>query len=190
MIATVAYSPTLRAEPELPVLQPAPSHSVIQAQSPSSTSTGDMTLERLATVLRETDSEVQGANGQWQLTVGDRPVVVLADASRDRMRIIAPVVAVSELSPQSVQNILLANFHTSLDARYAISDDTLVSVFVHPLRSLEEDYLRSAISQVATLADTFGTTYSSGGLGFGPGSESSRQELHQPGSSEVETIRI
>ena len=133
--------------------------------------TEGMTLSRLDAILKEDASEVQGSNGQWQIVVGDRPLVVLADQTNNRMRIVAPILPTSELEAQQIQSILLANFHTALDARYAISEDTLVSVFVHPLTSLDETYLRSALSQVATLADTFGTTYSSGEIGFGPGSE-------------------
>lgn len=80
------------------------------------------------------------------------------------MRIFTPVVPATELSPIQIQSVLLANFHTALDARYTLSDDALVAAFIHPLSSLNDDYLRSALSQVATLADNFGTSYSSGAL--------------------------
>ena len=146
-----------------PTVNSNPPHHIAQAQS------SDMTLSRLEAILQEEASEVQGSNGQWQITVGDRPLIVLADQTNNRMRIVTPVIAATELEAQQIQNILLANFHTALDARYALSEGTLVSVFVHPLNSLDEDYLRSAIAQVKTLADTFGTAYSSGEIGFGPG---------------------
>lgn len=63
--------------------------------------------------------------------------------------------------------ILVANFHTALDARYAVANGAVVSVFVHPLSSLQEADLRSGLCQVATLANNFGTSHSSGALGFG-----------------------
>lgn len=143
-------------------------HTNLQPQTALAQSS-EMTLSRLEAILQEEASEVQGGNGQWQIEVDNRPLIVLADQTNNRMRIVTPVIAATELEAQQIQNILLANFHTALDARYALSEGTLVSVFVHPLNSLDEDYLRSAIAQVKTLADTFGTSYSSGEIGFGPG---------------------
>ena len=64
--------------------------------------------------------------------------------------------------------MLVANFHAALDARYAVTDGTVVAVYVHPLASLQANELRSALRQVANLAANFGTSYSSGELGFGP----------------------
>jgi len=55
---------------------------------------------------------------------------------------------------------------TAIDTRYAVTDGALVSVFVHPLSSLQVDDLRSALYQVARLAQNFGTTYSSEGLTY------------------------
>lgn len=156
-----------------------------QTQTPAQAEAKEMTLTRLEAILQSEATDIQGGEGQWQLTIGDRSVVVLADASNNRMRIVAPIVAASELSPAQVQAMLLANFHTALDARYALSDDTVVSVFVHPLASLEERYLRSALAQVATAADNFGTTYSSGGLGFGPNEQSAPDELPAGGGLSI-----
>lgn len=131
-----------------------------------------MTLSELESILREESTAIEGRPGQWQMTINGRSLIVLADAPNNRMRIVAPVIPASELSAQEIQAVLLANFHTALDARYALSDDTIVSMFVHPLASLDEDYLRSALSQVSTLADNFGTTYSSGDIGFGAAGQS------------------
>ncbi|MEL6778031.1 MAG: hypothetical protein AAFO06_12315 [Cyanobacteria bacterium J06597_16] len=156
-----------------------------QAQKLAQAEAKEMTLTRLEAILQSEASDIQGEEGQWQLTIGNRSVVVLADVSNNRMRIVAPIVAASELSAEQVQAMLLANFHTALDARYALSDDTVVSVFVHPLASLEEGYLRSALSQVATAADNFGTTYSSGGLGFGPNEQSTPDELPAGGGLSI-----
>ena len=157
-----------------PALRPESTQLSAQAQQPEQTDS--MTLARLEAVLREEADNVQGGAGQWQMAVGGRPAIVLADVTNNRMRIVSPVVATSELDAQSIQNILLANFHTALDARYAISDNVVISVFVHPLSSLTTDDLRSAISQVPTLADTFGTTYSSEELDFGPSSSQATPE--------------
>ncbi|MEO1389302.1 MAG: hypothetical protein AAFV85_18350 [Cyanobacteria bacterium J06634_6] len=156
-------------------LSPRSSQSTAQAQLAQTT----MTVERLEAILETEGSSLQGRNGQWQITIGDRPVFVLADVTSNRMRIFTPVAPATALSSEQVQSILLANFHTALDARYAISDDALVSVFIHPLNSLNDDYLRSALSQVAMLADNFGTTYSSGAIGFGPSGPANTGDLEQ-----------
>jgi hypothetical protein len=85
----------------------------------------------------------------------------------NRMRILAPVARTDALSGEHYVRVLEANFHTALDARYATSDGVLYSIFLHPLSSLGEAQLRSALYQVASLAGTFGTTYTSGTLSYG-----------------------
>ncbi|MEL6552322.1 MAG: hypothetical protein AAFQ63_02485 [Cyanobacteria bacterium J06621_11] len=150
-----------------PTLNQATTQSIAQAQNQQSSSSG-MTLSDLASILEAEGTDVEGSNGQWQVTIEDRTLLVLADESNNRMRIFTPVIPAENLSAQQIQSVLLANFHTALDARYALSENALVSVFVHPLGSLNESDLRSALSQVATLANTFGSSYTSGALDFGP----------------------
>jgi len=152
-----------------------PSGSTAQAQTNQSI----MTLTQLEAIINAEGTNVQGGNGQWQVTVEGRTLLVLADVGSDRMRIFTPIIPATDLSPVQIQSILLANFHTALDARYALSEDALVAAFVHPLSSLNDDYLRSALSQVATLADNFGTTYSSGALDFGPAAPSNGNDSEQ-----------
>ncbi|MEM6518341.1 MAG: hypothetical protein AAF722_03305 [Cyanobacteria bacterium P01_C01_bin.70] len=127
-----------------------------------------MTLERLGAVLAEESDNLQGQLGMWQLTLEGQTVIVLADATNNRMRIVSPIVPAETLSVDQVEAILVANFHSALDARYAVTDGTVVAIYVHPLNSLQAGDLRSALRQVAMLAATYGTTYSSGELGFGP----------------------
>ncbi|MEM6840570.1 MAG: hypothetical protein AAF609_27530 [Cyanobacteria bacterium P01_C01_bin.120] len=127
-----------------------------------------MTLERLGAVLAEESDDLQGQSGMWQLTLAGQPVIVLADATNNRMRIVSPIVPAETLSVDQVEAILVANFHSALDARYAVTDGTVVALYVHPLNSLQEGDLRSALRQVTALAATYGTTYSSSELGFGP----------------------
>ena len=151
-----------------PLISAQPIDMTVQAQ----TTSASMTLRQLESILQSESSELQGTPGQWRATVNGRQLIVLADVANDRMRIVTPVIAASDLSAPQIQAILLANFHTALDARYALSEEAVVAMFVHPLASLDEDYLRSALSQVTTLADNFGTTYNSGELGFGAAGQS------------------
>jgi len=52
------------------------------------------------------------------------------------------------------------------DVRYAIANDYLWAVFIHPLKELSKDQVMDAISQVYTAVLTYGTTYNSTGLSF------------------------
>ncbi|NER81509.1 MAG: hypothetical protein F6K42_18485 [Leptolyngbya sp. SIO1D8] len=131
-----------------------------------------MTVERLGNILQDETSDLEGNDGQWQLTIEEQSVLVLADETNNRMRIVAPIAVASTLSVEQVEAMLVANFHSALDARYAVANGTLVSVFVHPLSSLQEADLRSGLRQVVSLATTFGTSYSSGELGFGSDEDS------------------
>lgn len=111
--------------------------------------------------------EVQGS--MWRFQRGPATVILVYDESHDRMRLLSPVAELSQISDKQLRAAMEANFHTSLDARYASSDGMLYAAFLHPLSSLTEADLRSAIDQVATLALTFGDDYSSGVLQFGGG---------------------
>ena len=78
-------------------------------------------------------------------------------------------------SATQMSRMLRANFHSALDAKYSVYEGFVVSVFTHPLRELTESQLLDAMRQVAKLAETYGTTYSSTGLIFG-GEEEEEQE--------------
>ncbi len=84
---------------------------------------------------------------------------------------LAPIIKVTQLEPDHLKILLDANFHTALDARYATSEGMVYSAFIHPLRSLAEEELTSAIHQVASLVRTFGRTFSSTDLVFPGGGD-------------------
>lgn len=94
-------------------------------------------------------------------------MALISDVNHDRMRIIAPITKYSELTLDQVKKMMESNFHKALDARYAESNDVLYSAFIHPMSPLSKAELISALDQVATLALTFGTSYSSGELTYG-----------------------
>lgn len=93
-------------------------------------------------------------------------MALLSDEAHDRMRIISPITKYSNLAPNIKDSLMNSNFHLALDARYAVTEDTLYSCFIHPLSSLCEEDLDSALKQVCNLASSFGKTYSSGQLEF------------------------
>lgn len=126
-----------------------------------------MTIDRLDRILQSEVDNVEGGNGQWRFSVNGRDVIVLADARNDRMRVFSQVASIEDLNVQRVQAMLAANFHTALDARYAITEGAVVAAYLHPLTTLQDDDFRSALRQVVSLAETFGTSYSSNELNFG-----------------------
>ena len=137
----------------------------------SESSSEPMTLERLEDILRSEVGQLQTEQGQFQFEFEGRPMLILTNQEHNRMRIISPVTPEGQLTPEQRDAMLSANFHSALDARYAISNGTVFAAFLHPLSSLEENDLRSALRQVSQLVANFGSTYSSGGLQFGPGNE-------------------
>ncbi len=135
----------------------------------------DMNNQRLEEVLaREADSII-GLTGRWQVVYKELPMYVITDEANDRMRIITPIVETADLEKEVLSVCLEANYHSVLDAKYAISDGILFSVFIHPLSPLTEEQVASAVSQVYYAAMTFGTTFSSTSLIFG-GSDSEEPE--------------
>jgi hypothetical protein len=91
----------------------------------------------------------------------------VTDERADRMRIMTPIVRRSAVTDDELATLLEANFDRALDAKFALHQGHVWSVFVHPLSKLDEAQLVDAARQVATLADNYGTTYTSSPLVFG-----------------------
>ena len=117
-------------------------------------------------IIRKAASSVDGDAGAWQFLYQDRMMVCITDEGHNRMRIISPIIEEKELTEKQMRNCLVANFHTALDVKYAISDDILWAVFIHPLKELSESQMTDAIHQVYFATVTFGSSYSSTDLYF------------------------
>ncbi|MBX2829287.1 MAG: YbjN domain-containing protein [Flavobacteriaceae bacterium] len=128
-----------------------------------------MNNERLETLLTEKVDSIDGVSGRWQLVYNEVPMMVITDETNDRMRIIAPIVEVDKLNEDILLDCLAANFHTALDVKYALSNNIMWSVFIHPLSPLSDEELKSAVDQVYYAAVNFGTSYTSTPLLFGGG---------------------
>ncbi|MDC8003975.1 hypothetical protein POV27_07915 [Aureisphaera galaxeae] len=135
----------------------------------STISFSQMNNDRLETLLTEKVDSIDGISGRWQLVYNELPMMVITDETNDRMRIIAPIVEVDKLNEEILLDCLAANFHTALDVKYALSNDIMWSVFIHPLSPLSDKELNSAVDQVYYAAINFGTTYTSTPLLFGGG---------------------
>ena len=139
----------------------------------------DMNNSQLNTIIQTSADEVNGGDGQWQFKINDRVLICISDSTHNRMRILTPITEVEQLDNEQLTNALTANFHTALDVKYAISDDILWSVFIHPLKELRKEQVKDAIMQVYSAAETFGSSYSSTDLVF-PGSSQSDETEKEP----------
>jgi len=158
--------PTKDLEPEAATEAPGDAPTDPPAPAPA------MTQQVLEDLVRRVAGDVEGRPGAIRFTFGEVTIFCVSDPRFDRMRLIAPIIATDQLTPEHTRRMLEANFHSALDARYATSEGVLYAAFIHPLSPLTEPQLASAIRQVATLAATFGTHYSSGELRFGEERES------------------
>ncbi len=130
-----------------------------------------MDNQTLGEIIEAIGDSIEGDDGLWQFQLHGRLMVVITDENHNRMRIISPIVEVDELEESLLKNALIANFHTALDVKYAISEEILWSVFLHPLQELTHQQAEDALIQVYRAADSFGTTYSSTDLVFPGGGE-------------------
>ena len=134
-----------------------------------------MSIARLDTLIRRTGEDVQRSGTRWRFELSGTKVNVISDPRADRMRIVVPVTEVSGLDARELYRLLQADFESALDARYAIAQEMIWSVFIHPLRTLDDAEFLSGLGQTINLAKTYGKEYSSGFLSFGGGDAASRK---------------
>lgn len=128
-----------------------------------------MTETKLDEIIRKEAQDVKGKLGNWTMTYGDSPLVIISHAEANRMRIFAPVIEAKDMKRGEMEKMLEANFHSALDAKYCLYEGMVISVYTHPLKELTDEQLVGAMRQVVVLAATYGTTYSSTDLIFGGG---------------------
>lgn len=169
--------PLLPAEPAPPAIAVPQDTPEADDADAASASGAPMNLERLHDLLLRIDPALQRDSNVWQFRLRGRQMITVADANADRMRIMSPVIESGELDEALMFRLLQANFDSALDARYAVANDVLWSVFIHPLSPLDEQQLSSGVFQTFTAAATFGTLFSSGMFIYGGGD--SNEELEQ-----------
>ena len=126
----------------------------------------NMTVEKLGEIITQSADSITTNGNSWNFNFKDRVLICIADKEANRMRIISPIAERKQLNNELILNSLVANFHTALDVKYAISDEILWSVFTHPLKELSIQQVEDAISQVYYANITFGSTFSSTTLSF------------------------
>ena len=131
-----------------------------------------MNVATLRALIFECADQAEGEGAAWHFIYAGVQMACMTDSEFGRMRIVAPIVEASALRPEIMYAMLDANYHSALDVRYAISDGMVMAAFIHPLVPLDEEQVLSAVRQVASAVQTFGGSYSSGELVFGPGRHS------------------
>ncbi len=96
-------------------------------------------------------------------------MILIFDENADRMRMFTPIGPESALDPELMRRMLQANFDSALDARYAVAKELIWGVFIHPLSPLDDEQFASAVIQILNVADSFGSSFSSGLFTFGAG---------------------
>lgn len=111
-----------------------------------------MTNQSLLALLMARTQVVLGPEGQWQCEIDDIRVMCVTDLAGDRMRFMSPIGPTANFSREMLKSVLEADFHSALDARLAIHDDVLWSLFVCPFSLLTHELASVALDQVVTLA--------------------------------------
>ena len=149
---------------------------ILAACSSEPVSKTDMTGAQLSQIILTFDQQANIADNSVQFTVKDRELFLVYDTQADRMRIITPIAPAHNAGEETLLRMLQANYDAVLDARYAVANDIVWAVFIHPLGSLTEDDFLSAVAQTVTSAETFGGSYTSGALVFGGGDSNTIHE--------------
>nr|WP_299066989.1 hypothetical protein [uncultured Allomuricauda sp.] len=126
----------------------------------------EMTPSKLYQIIEQEADTVKTNGNSYQFLFNESMLICVFDENANRMRIISPIVEREKIGEEELLNALVANFHSALDVKYALSDEILWSVYTHPLKELSEAQVIDAIQQVYAAAITFGSSYSSTNLVF------------------------
>jgi len=121
---------------------------------------------KLKAAVAEMADTLQNVDNAFQFLYKRKLLICVYDESANRMRIMTPIIERAEIGEEELLNAMVANYHSALDVRYALSDEMVWSVYTHPLKSLAIPQLKDAVLQVYRAAITFGSTYSSSDLVF------------------------
>lgn len=127
-----------------------------------------MTQARLERIFAEQVDAIEGPPGMLRTIVDGFDVYLISEPGIDRMRMISRIAPSDRLPPRFLTALLEANFHRTLDARYAVSEGVVFGLYQHPISTLRREEIVSAFRQVVALARNFGTSFSSEGLEPGP----------------------
>ena len=139
----------------------------------------EMNSETLLEILQQESDTLQVNGNSYRFLIDDTMLICVFDENANRMRIISPIIEREKIGEEELLNALVANFHSALDVKYALSDEVIWSVFTHPLKELSEAQVIDATKQVYTAAKTFGGSYSSTNLIFPGNTKKKEKKLPQ-----------
>jgi len=172
-----AWITTVQAQERVEPDQVEPGEAVPESGEQLPEGNPEMTLERMTELILQLDENATVEGNIIEFTFAERTIVMLSAPDANRMRLVSGIMDANAVSDDQLLATLVSNYHLALDARYAIGNGILFSVYVHPLAELDASQLLSGIRQVASLAETFGTTYSSGELSFGVGQQEEKVDI-------------
>ena len=124
-------------------------------------------FEDLKLILAKEAIIVEENENAIQYKVGELLLYLIVDESANRMRLMSPIIEEEKLSNEDLKILLSSNFDRALDAKYAISNGVLWSVYAHPLKELYKEQVIDSFNQVRNLVYNYGTSYSSTTVVFG-----------------------
>ena len=127
----------------------------------------DTTFDDLKLIMAREATIIKEEGNMIHYKVDELQLFLIVDENANRMRLMSPVVEESKLTDDDLKLLMESNFDRALDAKYAISNGILWSVFAHPLKELYKDQMVDAFNQVRNLVYTYGTTYTSTTMVFG-----------------------
>ncbi|MEM9174564.1 MAG: hypothetical protein AAGC67_04970 [Myxococcota bacterium] len=118
-------------------------------------SEGPMDQFRLGRLFERQVEKVDGGAGYMRSQVDGIDVFLISDPETDRVQLILSIPMSANITAQDLVQMLEANFHHGLDARYALSEGRIFAVFSHRLSTLDEDDFVAGYRQALDLARRF-----------------------------------
>jgi hypothetical protein len=112
-----------------------------------------MTLDELHSALSAL-GEATRTGTSWRLLIDGQPITCLADETRDELRLVLPVGELAARSEDERERLLAANFHASLQARFALFEGVVVAMWGGRLSALDAEALGRAVREVVALQNT------------------------------------
>lgn len=138
----------------------------------------EMSAEGLRSLIEQKADTLEQNGNSIRFGYKERLLICVYDENANRMRIITPIVERKDIDEEELLNAMVANFHSALDVKYALSDEIIWAVFIHPLKELSDHQVLDAIDQVYNASVTFGSTYSSTNLVF-PGNTKKNDSIQR-----------
>jgi hypothetical protein len=122
-------------------------------------SVAGMTTEKMAQALRARGIEVRGELLRRQFVYAGAQFFLLAEPRQNRMRLLSPLARLDSLrrdpdfnEVELLQELLKANYLATGNARFCVNRNIIWAAFMHPLDTLTERDLMSALDQLADTA--------------------------------------